>query len=64
MGTAAFPSPSANRRLIDVLHDSQGGRNLTGVGLQADIADAAAVDQYDFVPAFDAANWRIVKPIT
>jgi 2-phosphosulfolactate phosphatase len=58
------PGRRANQRLVEVLRDTQGGRNLINVGLERDIADAADFDRYDFVPVFDAAHWRIVKPAT
>ena len=54
----------ANERLAEVLRDCQGGRNLINVGLQHDIAAAADFDRYNFVPVFEAAHWRIVKPAT
>jgi hypothetical protein len=41
---------------------TQGGINLKNLGLQADIADVAEIDRYDFVPEFDAKSWRIYKP--
>jgi 2-phosphosulfolactate phosphatase len=61
MGAVRPPDDGANQRIAEVLRNCQGGRNLASVGLQADIADAATVDRYDFVPVFDAAKWRIVK---
>jgi 2-phosphosulfolactate phosphatase len=54
----------ANERLAEVLRDCQGGRNLINVGLQRDIPVAAEFDRYNFVPVFEAAHWRIVKPAT
>ena len=62
MGSLHPPGRRANQRLAEVLHECQGGRNLIGVGLERDIRDAAEVDRYDFVPVFDAAQWRIVRP--
>jgi 2-phosphosulfolactate phosphatase len=62
IGRVEFPSAAANQRLAQTLRDTQGGRNLMGMGLAADIADAAAVDRFDFAPVFDAATRRIVKP--
>jgi 2-phosphosulfolactate phosphatase len=55
------PSRRANQRLINVLRESQGGRNLINVGLERDIVDAADFDRYNFAPQFDAAHWRIVR---
>jgi 2-phosphosulfolactate phosphatase len=55
------PSRRANQRLINVLRESQGGRNLINVGLERDIVDAADFDRYNFAPQFDAAHWHIVR---
>ena len=52
----------ANQKLTEVLHDTQGGHNLMGVGLASDIGDAAQIDLYDFAPHFDPVHWRIVRP--
>lgn len=62
MGSVRLPDPRANPQIAEVLLQTQGGINLSSLGLQADIADVAQVDRYDFVPEFDAKNWRIVKP--
>jgi 2-phosphosulfolactate phosphatase len=62
MGNLRPPGDRANQRVADVLSGCQGGRNLIGVGLKRDIAEAAVVDRYDFAPVFDPVNWRIVKP--
>ncbi|MCC7083650.1 MAG: 2-phosphosulfolactate phosphatase [Pirellulales bacterium] len=62
MGSIRPPDPRANQRIAEVLLQTQGGMNLTSVGLQADINDAAEVDRYDFVPEFDTTNWRIYRP--
>ncbi len=61
MGAIRPPDKAANQHIAEVLHDCQGGRNLIGLGLQADIVDAAAVDRFDFAPVFDATNWRITR---
>ena len=45
--------------LADQLRDSQGGRNVAGLGLEADIAAAATLNQFDLVPQLDLAEWRI-----
>ncbi|HTQ39282.1 MAG TPA: 2-phosphosulfolactate phosphatase [Pirellulales bacterium] len=62
MGNIRLPGRRANQRLAEVLKDTQGGSNLIGVGLSRDIVDASEIDLYDFVPVFDAAHWRIVRP--
>lgn len=64
MGKTRPPHRGANQRIVEILHDCQGGRNLMGVGLERDIADAAEVDRYDFAPVFDPLHWRIVKSAT
>lgn len=56
------PDPRANQRIVNALLQTQGGINLTNVGLQADIHDVAEVDRYDFAPVFDAKQWRIYRP--
>jgi 2-phosphosulfolactate phosphatase len=51
------------RRLSEVLatklRDTQGGRNLIRLGLEADLRDCADVDRFGFVPELDLVNWRI-----
>jgi 2-phosphosulfolactate phosphatase len=51
----------AVRNVRAALRNSQGGRNLTALGLEADIDQAAQIDRYDFVPRLDVASWSIVK---
>ena len=41
------------------LRQTQGGRNLAALGLEADLADAAAIDCYSIVPRFDPRSGRI-----
>jgi hypothetical protein len=41
------------------LRHTQGGRNLTGIGLDADIADAARIDRFSGVPELDTRHWKI-----
>jgi 2-phosphosulfolactate phosphatase len=43
------------------LWDSQGGRNLRAIGLEADIEDAAQIDRFDFVPRLDVESWSIQR---
>jgi 2-phosphosulfolactate phosphatase len=62
MGDIRPPGKRANQRLSEVLLKTQGGINLTNVGLQDDIHDVAEFDRYDFAPEFDAKNWRIFRP--
>jgi len=45
--------------LIEALRHSRGGRNLTAIHQDSDIALAAAIDSLDVVPRFDAATSRI-----
>jgi 2-phosphosulfolactate phosphatase len=42
------------------LRETQGGRNLTSIGLEHDIDTVAEVDRFDIVPQLDIARWRIV----
>ena len=46
-------------RLATELRDTQGGRNLIALGLEADLADTAQVDRFDFVPELDLDCWEI-----
>lgn len=48
--------------LIPELAASQGGRNLAGLGLEADLADAAAIARFDVVPEFDPAAGAVRLP--
>ncbi len=41
------------------LRRSEGGRHLTGLGLEADILAAAQIDQFSIVPEFDPTTFRI-----
>jgi 2-phosphosulfolactate phosphatase len=45
--------------LIRALRNTQGGRNLRRIGLEADIPDAARLDTFDLVPCFDPPSRRI-----
>lgn len=51
----------SGQQLAQTLRDTQGGHNLIGLGMEHDIADAAQIDRYDFVPVLDVKQWRIVK---
>jgi 2-phosphosulfolactate phosphatase len=46
-------------RLRKELRQTQGGRNLAALALEADLADAAAIDRYAIVPRFDPHSGRI-----
>jgi 2-phosphosulfolactate phosphatase len=48
------------RRLVDALRASRGGRNLIGIGMERDIELAAEVDRFAIVPRFDPAIEPIV----
>jgi 2-phosphosulfolactate phosphatase len=41
------------------LRDTQGGRNLLGVGLDQDLVDCAQIDRLTVVPELDVRAWRI-----
>jgi 2-phosphosulfolactate phosphatase len=41
------------------LRDTQGGRNLLGIGLDRDLIDCAQIDRLSVVPRLDVQNWRI-----
>jgi 2-phosphosulfolactate phosphatase len=44
------------------LRDTQGGRNLIHLGLEADLIDCAAIDRFAFAPELDLQTWEIRKP--
>ncbi len=46
-------------RLLEAVRQSQGGRNLIGLGCDADIEFAANVDRFELVPTYDAASGQI-----
>jgi 2-phosphosulfolactate phosphatase len=48
-----------NEQLAIELHDSQGGRNLLGIGLDRDLVDCAQIDRLSVVPELDVRKWRI-----
>jgi 2-phosphosulfolactate phosphatase len=56
-------APAANRPLSEQLalelRDTQGGRNLLGIGLEQDLVDCAQVDRLSIVPELDVRAWRI-----
>ena len=57
----AWQVPAADDR-VDLgvrLRQSQGGRNLTRIGMTGDIDLAARVDAFEIVPQLDTAKWRI-----
>ncbi len=56
--------PAAIERLAKNLRHTQGGHNLIALGMEQDIADAAQIDRYDFVPVLDVKQWRITKLTT
>ncbi len=53
----------AGRRLSEALAialcDTQGGRNLLGIGLDQDLVDCAQIDRLNVVPELDVKAWRI-----
>lgn len=48
-----------SRSLEEELRDTQGGRNLTRLGLGHDIADAAQLDRFRLVPELNMQQWTI-----
>ncbi len=53
-------STSIDAALATALRDTQGGRNLQRLGLQADIDTAAQVNRFALVPRLLPGEWRIV----
>lgn len=51
-----------SERLAKEFRATAGGRNLLALGLEDDLAAAAAVDAFDLVPVLDTAAWRIHLP--
>jgi 2-phosphosulfolactate phosphatase len=62
LGEARPPKPADGKRLSQQLRNTQGGRNVIGLGLEPDIDFAATIDRYDFAPLLEIARWRIVRP--
>jgi len=56
-------SQAAGRTLSEelaiALRDTQGGRNLLGIGLDQDLVDCAQIDRLKVVPELDVRAWRI-----
>ncbi|HVA45307.1 MAG TPA: 2-phosphosulfolactate phosphatase [Pirellulales bacterium] len=59
---------AAGRQIPDLASDlaatlrfTQGGRNLTKIGLEHDIDAAACIDRFSIVPELDARQWRIAS---
>jgi 2-phosphosulfolactate phosphatase len=46
-------------RVLAILHQSRGGRNLIDCGLERDLADCAEVDKFDIVPELSRDPWEI-----
>jgi 2-phosphosulfolactate phosphatase len=57
-GRAPSPAELADR----LARQTRGGRNVTALGLAADIVDAATIDRFSFVPELDVSQWTIVPP--
>jgi 2-phosphosulfolactate phosphatase len=53
---------AVERDLEDILRTTEGGRNLEAVGLGSDIALAANIDRFDFVPELYVEAWSIRLP--
>ncbi len=64
-GAAAWPTREhkagipGREALFNELRLSQGGRNLTALGMERDINDAARIDLFRSVGELNIANWRI-----
>jgi 2-phosphosulfolactate phosphatase len=48
-----------SEQLAISLRDTQGGRNLLGIGLDQDLVDCARIDRLSIVPELDVRAWRI-----
>jgi 2-phosphosulfolactate phosphatase len=48
-----------NEQVVIELRNTQGGRNLLGIGLDRDLVDCAQIDRLSAVPELDVPNWRI-----
>lgn len=58
-GPSQSAAPTMSGRLTTELRDTQGGRNLIELGLEADLVDTAQVDRFDFVPELDLDRWEV-----
>jgi 2-phosphosulfolactate phosphatase len=57
---AAYESRrSESEQLAMELRDTQGGRNLLGIGLDQDLVDCAQIDRLNVIPELDVGAWRI-----
>jgi 2-phosphosulfolactate phosphatase len=56
---AASSGRPLNEQIALELRDTQGGRNLLGIGLNRDLVDCAQLDRLNVVPELDVQNWRI-----
>lgn len=48
-----------NEQVAIELQDTQGGRNLLGIGLNRDLVDCAQIDRLSVVPELNVPHWRI-----
>jgi 2-phosphosulfolactate phosphatase len=55
----AMGSSNDHARLLAHLCNTQGGRNVTKIGLQADIYSAAQIDKFNVSPELDVSTWSI-----
>ena len=46
--------------LAETLHETQGGRNLIALGMQADLRRAAAIDRFPQTPVWDAETGIVI----
>ena len=54
-----FVSAVLTALLASELRNTQGGRNLAGIGLVRDVDDVARFDTVEVVGELDIASWRI-----
>ena len=57
--TATRTGVPLGQRLVTALDETRGGRNLLALGLEADVAACAQLDQFDLVPLFNPATGEI-----
>jgi len=61
LAAAGAANRSISEQFAMELRDTQGGRNLLGIGLDRDLVDCAQVDRLDIVPELDVREWRITS---
>jgi 2-phosphosulfolactate phosphatase len=56
-------NPGSNEALAQTMRETQGGRNLIGLGLDRDIVAAVQIDRLRVVPELNVETWRIVAAL-